>query len=49
MFGAKQLPLNRMKQMNSAALAPNTKLDSVVELTGIEPVASWLQTGRSPS
>jgi hypothetical protein len=24
-------------------------LDSLVELTGIEPVASWLQTRRSPS
>jgi hypothetical protein len=23
--------------------------DSMVELTGIEPVASWLQTRRSPS
>ena len=28
------------------ALTPNIKL---VELTGIEPVASWLQTRRSPS
>jgi hypothetical protein len=25
------------------------KLDFLVELTGIEPVASWLQTRRSPS
>ena len=28
------------------ALTPNIEL---VELTGIEPVASWLQTRRSPS
>ncbi len=25
------------------------KLRNLVELTGIEPVASWLQTRRSPS
>ncbi len=29
-------------------LTSNIKLD-LVELTGIEPVASWLQTRRSPS
>jgi hypothetical protein len=37
------------------ALAPNIRLNRfldqsiLVELTGIEPVASWLQTRRSPS
>jgi hypothetical protein len=30
------------------ALTPNIGLN-LVELTGIEPVASWLQTRRSPS
>jgi hypothetical protein len=29
MFGAKRLPLNRMKQMNSVALTPNTKLECI--------------------
>jgi hypothetical protein len=28
---------------------PTTEKDKLVELTGIEPVASWLQTRRSPS
>ena len=46
MLGAKRLPLNRMNQMTVSRLAPNIEL---VELTGIEPVASWLQTRRSPS
>jgi hypothetical protein len=45
MFGAMQLSLNRDTEL-VVALTPNTKL---VELTGIEPVASWLQTRRSPS
>jgi hypothetical protein len=31
------------------ALTPNIELVILVELTGIEPVASWLQTRRSPS
>ena len=30
-------------------LTPNIELEFLVELTGIEPVASWLQTRRSPS
>jgi hypothetical protein len=45
MFGAKRLALNRNTD-SVVALTPNIKL---VELTGIEPVASWLQTRRSPS
>jgi hypothetical protein len=45
MFGAKRLALNRDTE-SVVVLTPNIKL---VELTGIEPVASWLQTRRSPS
>jgi hypothetical protein len=33
--------MNRVLPLNSAIV--------LVELTGIEPVASWLQTRRSPS
>jgi hypothetical protein len=45
MFGAKQQFANRDTE-SVFALTPNIEL---VELTGIEPVASWLQTRRSPS
>ncbi len=30
-------------------LSANDQRQNLVELTGIEPVASWLQTRRSPS
>ena len=41
----RQATLNRDTD-SVVVLTPNIEL---VELTGIEPVASWLQTRRSPS
>jgi hypothetical protein len=45
-----QIASNPMFDAN-ISLTPNIKLALriLVELTGIEPVASWLQTRRSPS
>jgi hypothetical protein len=33
----------------SSDVGPSNSMMVLVELTGIEPVASWLQTRRSPS
>ena len=36
-------------QLSCESREPNCEKRVLVELTGIEPVASWLQTRRSPS
>ena len=54
MFGARQLSLTviRNRLLHDAQHRADPNLENtivLVELTGIEPVASWLQTRRSPS
>ena len=46
-LGANGLPAGRQAPRSPAELQP--LLDRSVELTGIEPVTSWLQTRRSPN
>jgi hypothetical protein len=41
-------PGTKRKSSNIASMRP-PRGEILVELTGIEPVASWLQTRRSPS
>ena len=52
--GSRKLKSNIELEFGSGGLSnldadPSTPSQNLVELTGIEPVASWLQTRRSPS
>jgi hypothetical protein len=49
LIGTSKPPKLKIESINRFTPPPCNRQDFLVELTGIEPVASWLQTRRSPS